>query len=95
MGGRIASVGAQNKVPTNTMATTNASQGRWKIDIGEAFCSSPPAPTPVIWTKSMFSEGRQINQLCGNITQKVIMRVFQNVRYTSSQEVNKIGIEML
>lgn len=24
----------------------NASHGKWKIDIAEAFCSSPPAPTP-------------------------------------------------
>lgn len=28
------------------MATLNASQGKWNTDMEEAFCSSPPVPTP-------------------------------------------------
>lgn len=38
---------AQDKVPTNKMMTIIASHGNWNIDMAEAFCSSPPAPTPV------------------------------------------------
>lgn len=38
--------GAWDRIPTNKIATIKATQGKWKIDIEEASCSSPPAPTP-------------------------------------------------
>ena len=38
--------GAKNKIPTNKNATPHATQGKCKIDIEDAFCSSPPATTP-------------------------------------------------
>jgi hypothetical protein len=43
------------------MATSNASQGNCKIDMDEASCSSPPAPTPANTKQAIKGLTRHIN----------------------------------